>query len=203
MEKENNNRELPFLMKKWSLVCFLIFLASSVFVYLSGGSDNYPFTGTFFCEYNKDSRFVILNPPERFHVNVDSGENFTVFKDEINRYKNIPYKYDLEGDRVIIHALSPLKDTQKLAKVTTGGEMGSATVEKIKGGRLKYSIRYDKPFTFARSEYVVDGNEVVNHYDYENSSFMLLFPMVFAFVLLYYIGKFLIKIYEKFHLNRL
>lgn len=200
MVKEEK-KELPFLMKKWSFVCFLFFLASSVFVYLYVGSDNYPFTGTFFCEYNKDSRFVILNPPVYFNVNVDNGESFTVRKDELNRYKNIPYKYDLGSDKVVIYALSPVKDTHKLAQMTAGGKMGTATVEKTKDGGLKYSMRYDKPFTFARSEYVVEGNEVVNHYDYENSSFVLLFPMIFAFVLLYYIGKFLIKIYEKSTLN--
>ena len=190
-------KELPFLMKKWSLVRFLLFLATSIFIIIYSGSSDHPFTGTFFCEYNKDSRFVILNPSESFYVNVDNGKNFAVRKDKLN----IPYKYELKNNMLIIHALNPVKDVEKLEKMTAEWGMGSATVEKSKGGRLKYSMSYDKPFTFARSEYVVNGNEVVTHYDYENSSFMLLFPMMVVFVLLYYIGKFFIKIYEKSTLN--
>lgn len=188
MEKENDKKELPFLMRKWHVVCFLIFLAVSIFIVISGGSSNHPFTGTFFCQKNKNASFAILDPPENFYIKVDNGEKFAV-----KRYKlDIPYKYELTNDRLIIHTLSPVKDAGKLAK------MGSATVVRSNGGRLKYSMSYDVPFTISKSEYVVDGNEVVRHYDYENSSFMTLFPTVFAFVLLYYLGKALINIYKRF-----
>ncbi len=91
-----------------------------------------------------------------------------------------------------------MKDTQKLSEISVGLGMVSATVEKTKDGRLKYSMRYDEPFTVAKSEYMIDGNEVISHYRYENSSFLLFFPMVFAFYLLNYIGHVVIKIYEKF-----